>query len=437
VHGYATAGAVAGPFGAASASSRTRVTVGPGGGFHAVNTKNVTRVDSTGTATAEARRVAYGTSSGTRASGTAYFKATSAEGRSYTYVDRTGLTGDPYGTFHAHQASVETAGPLGVSGARTVQASRVTVGTGDVQARSAKYVRATSTNGAYTRVEGASVTAGPYGAVRAHEVHSVEATPLGTTSASRSVTVARGGATGAVAVSHSTTYVGVRTLETRATYVRESYTSNTFTPGWYQVHTAAWQPARWRVASIWVAPPWQSLARFCAVSTPAVQYDYGSTAVIEKGQVYLEGEQVASVAEYADQAQAVADSGRKAEPDEEEEWQPLGVFGLIRGQEQEPQAVVQLAVNKDGVLRGNYHDALTDSDLPVYGAVDRKTQRVAWSVGNKKTVVMEAGLRNLTMEQTTALVHYGTTRTRQLTLVRLEQPRDEQRPRDEPPDEDR
>jgi len=100
---------------------------------------------------------------------------------------------------------------------------------------------------------------------------------------------------------------------------------------------------------------------------------------------------------------------------------------LVRGEEQEPQAVLQLAVNKDGIIRGNYYDPLADNNMPVYGAVDRTTQRAAWSAGDKKTVVMEAGLRNLTEAETTTLVHYGNTRTRQMTLVRLQQPQAEER----------
>jgi hypothetical protein len=40
---------------------------------------------------------------------------------------------------------------------------------------------------------------------------------------------------------------------------------------------------------------------------------------------------------------------------------------------------------------------------------------------------MEAGLRNLTEAETTTLVHYGNTRTRQMTLVRLQQPQAEER----------
>jgi hypothetical protein len=66
-----------------------------------------------------------------------------------------------------------------------------------------------------------------------------------------------------------------------------------------------------------------------------------------------------------------------------------------------------------------------DNTLPVYGSVDPKSQRAAWSIGEKKNIVSEAGLQNLTQDQAPVLVHYGTDRTQQRALVRLEQPPDE------------
>jgi hypothetical protein len=74
------------------------------------------------------------------------------------------------------------------------------------------------------------------------------------------------------------------------------------------------------------------------------------------------------------------------------------------------------------VLRGNYYSAVTDMNLPVYGSVDAKTQRAAWTVGGQKGTVYETGIGNLTDPQTTMLVHFGKDRTQQWTLVRLEPP---------------
>jgi hypothetical protein len=146
--------------------------------------------------------------------------------------------------------------------------------------------------------------------------------------------------------------------------------------------------------------------------------------VIQDDTVYVNGESAGSAADYAAQATALADTGREAKPAEADEWQPLGVFGMVHEGEEVAQRIFQLAVNRAGVIRGNYYDAVADNTLPVYGSVDPKTQRAAWSIGDKKDVVFEAGLNNLTQTESGVLVHYGKDRTEQQLLVRLEEPKD-------------
>jgi hypothetical protein len=170
---------------------------------------------------------------------------------------------------------------------------------------------------------------------------------------------------------------------------------------------------------------WGALAPFVGVDATPVVYDYGSTSVINNNAVYVDGEPAGSAEDYATQAATIADTGRQAKPADSDEWEPLGVFGLIQPDDKIAQRVFQLAVNRNGVIRGNYYDSIADTNTPVYGSVDRKTQRAAWSIGEKKDIVFEAGLNNLTQTETTALVHYGKERTQQMMLVRLEQPKDQ------------
>jgi hypothetical protein len=101
---------------------------------------------------------------------------------------------------------------------------------------------------------------------------------------------------------------------------------------------------------------------------------------------------------------------------------PLGVFGLIRGAESDPHYVMQLAVNRSGSVAGNYYDVVTGTSVPVQGAVDRQSQRLAWTVGDNKTTVGETGIYNLTQDQAPALIHVGKDKTQQWTLVRIKQP---------------
>src|SRR5712671_4445303 len=90
--------------------------------------------------------------------------------------------------------------------------------------------------------------------------------------------------------------------------------------------------------------------------------------------------------------------------------------------------IFQLAVNKDGVIRGNYYNALTDTTEPVYGSVDKATQRAAWTVADRKTPVYEAGIANLTKDETTMLAHFSKENSQQFTLVRIQQPEGDQPP---------
>ncbi len=118
-------------------------------------------------------------------------------------------------------------------------------------------------------------------------------------------------------------------------------------------------------------------------------------------------------------------SQRKAtqsQPPESEGWVSLGVFGMVQGDEKDANNIFQLAVNKQGIIRGNYYNALTDTTTPVYGSVDKSSQRAAWTVGDKKETVYETGIGNLTEPETPILVHFGKDRTQQWTLVRMEQP---------------
>jgi hypothetical protein len=161
-----------------------------------------------------------------------------------------------------------------------------------------------------------------------------------------------------------------------------------------------------------------------------VYYDYGTGGNVyyEGDTVYVNGEATATGEEYATQAATIAATGAEqlAEPvavQAEEDWLPLGVFGLSTSQdEKEATKFFQLAVNKEGVLSGSYYNTETKQTLPIQGAVDKKTQRASWFVGDKKDVVMETGVYNLTKDQAAALVHFGKDRTEEYLLVRMDPP---------------
>lgn len=76
------------------------------------------------------------------------------------------------------------------------------------------------------------------------------------------------------------------------------------------------------------------------------------------------------------------------------------------------------------MIRGNYYDVVADNTLPVYGSVQKKAQRVAWTIGDKKDIVFETGLNNLTKDESTVLIHHGKDSTQEMILARLPEPQD-------------
>ncbi len=54
--------------------------------------------------------------------------------------------------------------------------------------------------------------------------------------------------------------------------------------------------------------------------------------------------------------------------------------------------------------------------------MDQKTQRAAWTIGDRKTPIYEAGIANLTKAESSMMGHYSKDRSEQFTLARVEDP---------------
>lgn len=153
-----------------------------------------------------------------------------------------------------------------------------------------------------------------------------------------------------------------------------------------------------------------------------VYYDYGNNVAYQDDGVYVDGEQVGTAQQYYQQADDLAAAGAQTEAPADDQWLPLGVFALTRSGQTDAIATIQLAVNKQGIIRGNYTHTTTNKADPVQGSVDKQSQRVAFTVGGNTTNVVETGLYNLTQDEAPALIHFGADRTEQWLLVRLENP---------------
>jgi len=154
-------------------------------------------------------------------------------------------------------------------------------------------------------------------------------------------------------------------------------------------------------------------------------YGAGGNVLYDGGYVYVNGAQVATAADYAASAAALATVPTPANPDAATQWLPLGTFALSAGEaDKDPTRVMQLAVDKDGNISGTMVNKATNQTYPVQGRVDKETQRVAFSIGGSQDVVLETGIYNLTQQQTPLLAH-GDGREETYLLYRLDPPKTE------------
>lgn len=206
-----------------------------------------------------------------------------------------------------------------------------------------------------------------------------------------------------------------------------------FAPGgWHYWHQFAFHPwGFW-----WTRPAWPVFATWFTWSAPPaawaqpIFYDYGTggNVTFVDNRVFIGGDDIASTAEFAESAAALATVDPPANEQEAEnaEWLPLGTFALSTNEkDKEPSRVVQLAVNKQGIISGTMFNYETEQTQAIQGKVDKDTQRVAFRIGDKDNVVAETGLYNLTQDEAPLLVHYGPQKHENYLLVRLESGEDQ------------
>ncbi len=203
-----------------------------------------------------------------------------------------------------------------------------------------------------------------------------------------------------------------------------SWGSQPFSAGWYGNHPNAWRYNHpyangWAAAGLGATTAWLGIN---ALSPGYAGYPVENTTVYtsDNGSAPAQPTQTANAQPLpADQAGQLARSGG-SDQHPEESFLPLGVYSLAAKGQTDASAMVQLAVSKDGQLRGSYYDVLSDEGHSIHGAVDKKTQRVAWTVVPNGKVVFETGLTNLTQESGPLSVHFENGQTREWTLARYE-----------------
>jgi len=214
-----------------------------------------------------------------------------------------------------------------------------------------------------------------------------------------------------------------------------------FTPKWYAHHRHPWYHGRYH-RNVWVgAVGWPALAAWVGIAGD-FPYDYG--AVYGGDTYYVTDETETSPVEQMTEESTVEASTEQDTQDPAElasqgytgesttqsnpaDWMPLGVFTITSpNSTATPDRLFQFSINKNGQLAGSYYDTLSGQDLPIQGAVNKNTQRAAWTVGSNKEMVMETNLGSFTQNQANVLVHQGKDQTEEWIMVRLEGPITEQ-----------
>ena len=181
-----------------------------------------------------------------------------------------------------------------------------------------------------------------------------------------------------------------------------------------------WRATAWTGVASWFAPwGWNNDNYY--------YYDYGSggNVTYQDNSVMMDGQPLCTTEEFAQSAAELA----VVEPPGDEQaaaaadWQPLGTFALSTSTDDDSlKRIVQLAVDKTGIVSGTLTNTQTNQLFTVQGRVDKETQRVALMLVERPEIVLETGLYNLTQAEAPAMIHFGADKSEQALLVRLEEP---------------
>jgi hypothetical protein len=182
----------------------------------------------------------------------------------------------------------------------------------------------------------------------------------------------------------------------------------------------------------WTPMTWASLGAVFGASLLNARpvyfaYGQGGNVYYENNIVYVNGQAAGTPQEYYAQAQSLAAAAPPADQvnaQQQDDWMPLGVFALTSEETGDSQAVLQLAVNKQGIIAGTYFNEATQASRPVQGSMDVNTQRVAMGFADNKNTdkILETSINNLTQDEAPALLHFGADQSQPMLLVRLKQP---------------
>ena len=162
-----------------------------------------------------------------------------------------------------------------------------------------------------------------------------------------------------------------------------------FTPAWYSEHPDAWQYTHphadlWAVAGVAGLTNWLGYPAAAATTTAATS----TTVAAASATTTAAGTEAAATAT----ATSTDGNASSAAAPSDLEWMPLGVYATGPKDAAQAHVYQQLAVSKQGELKGNYYDSITNTTQPVSGSIDRETRKASWKVGGKGGATFETTL---------------------------------------------
>ena len=211
----------------------------------------------------------------------------------------------------------------------------------------------------------------------------------------------------------ATRTVDAAAAKTRAQSLQTSLAGRTqpFTAAWYAEHPNAWQYTHpyaewWAIAGVAGLSSWLGYSIASASTATA-----GATTAAATTQ---------PVAAETTSAETAADQAAAAPP-ADLEWLPLGVFASSPKGASQAHVYQQLAVSKQGELKGNYYDAISNAVQPITGSIDRETRKATWSIGTKGGATFETTLDALVETPSTVTMKSGSS-SQEWELVQMEKP---------------
>lgn len=184
-----------------------------------------------------------------------------------------------------------------------------------------------------------------------------------------------------------------------------------FTAAWYTEHPNAWRYTHpyaewWAVAGVAGLSSWLGYSVAAAsVTTAGATTSSATTTTAQESSAETESAAAATAAPPADL-----------------EWLPLGVYATSPTGASQAHVYQQLAVSKQGELKGNYYDAISNAVQPIAGSIDRETRKASWTIGtNGGGAVFETTLDALVQTPSTATMKSGSS-SQEWDLVQMEKP---------------